>query len=80
MTICQLDRVPDSWLDNQSGSRLDSLSDGWLDDQSGSRLDSMSAWYCSPRPQPAIVGVNRVWVCQQHRRRGVASRLLDAIR
>ena len=45
-----------------------------------SPLDTLSAWFCSSRAQPAVVGLNRVWVCQQHRRRGVASRILDAIR
>lgn len=47
---------------------------------SGSQLDSLSAWYCSSTPQPAVVGINRVWVCQQHRRMGVATRILDTIR
>lgn len=46
----------------------------------GGKLDTLSAWYCSSNAQPAVVGVNRVWVCQQHRRRGVASRILDVIR
>ena len=46
----------------------------------GSQLDTLSAWYCSPHPQPASVGVNRVWVCQQFRRMGVASRILDTVR
>ena len=44
------------------------------------QLDLQSAWYCSSAPRPAVVGVNRVWVSQQHRRTGVASRILDTIR
>ena len=59
----------------------DSLSPTTSDDSiSVSQLDSLSAWYCSSRPQPATVGINRMWVCQKHRRRGVASRILDTIR
>ena len=30
--------------------------------------------------EPAVVGVNRVWVSPRHRRRGVASRLMDTVR
>ena len=53
-----------------------------LESGEGSGLDVLSAWCCtcSSRPQSALVGLNRVWVCSRHRRRGVASRLLDTVR
>ncbi|KAF9353613.1 N-acetyltransferase esco2 [Mortierella sp. NVP85] len=39
-----------------------------------------SAIFCSTEPQPAICGINRIWVSTHHRRHKVASRLLDAVR
>ncbi|KAF9425447.1 N-acetyltransferase esco2 [Podila epigama] len=39
-----------------------------------------SAIFCSTDPQPAICGINRIWVSPVHRRKGIASRLLDAVR
>lgn len=41
---------------------------------------SGSAIFCGTEPQPAICGINRIWVSSHHRRRKIASRLLDAIR
>ena len=31
-------------------------------------------------PQPAVVGINRLWVSSSCRRMGVASKLLDTVR
>ncbi|KAF9215440.1 N-acetyltransferase esco2 [Podila verticillata] len=39
-----------------------------------------SAIFCSTVPQPAICGINRIWVSTLYRRHRVASRLLDAVR
>ncbi|KAI1320487.1 N-acetyltransferase esco2 [Mortierella claussenii] len=39
-----------------------------------------SAIFCSTVPKPAICGINRIWVSTHSRRRGVASRMLDAVR
>ncbi|KAF9124516.1 N-acetyltransferase esco2 [Mortierella sp. 14UC] len=39
-----------------------------------------AAIFCSKVPQPAICGINRVWVSSQHRRQRIASRMLDAVR
>lgn len=35
---------------------------------------------CSTQPEPAIMGISRIWVHRDHRRKGVASQLLDAAR
>ncbi|XP_071145249.1 N-acetyltransferase ESCO2-like [Mytilus edulis] len=37
-------------------------------------------WYCNSDPEPAAVGISRIWVFGQQRRTGVASKLLDAVR
>ena len=34
----------------------------------------------SEEAEPALMGVNRVWVCHAHRRKGIATKLLDAAR
>ncbi|PUU81586.1 ESCO1/2 acetyl-transferase-domain-containing protein [Tuber borchii] len=34
----------------------------------------------SETPRPAILGISRVWVCADRRRRGIATRLLDCAR
>ena len=39
-----------------------------------------SAIFCSTTPQPAICGINRIWVSAHYRRQKIASRLLDAVR
>jgi N-acetyltransferase len=39
-----------------------------------------AAIFCSKVPQPAICGINRIWVSSQHRRQRIASRMLDAVR
>jgi len=41
---------------------------------------SDGALCCSPQAQAATVGVRAIWVHAQHRRKGVASTLLDALR
>ena len=47
--------------------------------------DAMAArdgrvYYCSKESTPALVGVNRIWVLPEHRRKHVATRLLDSVR
>lgn len=37
-------------------------------------------WYCHSEPEPAAVGISRIWVFGQQRRSGVATKLLDAVR
>ncbi|KAF9951431.1 N-acetyltransferase esco2 [Mortierella alpina] len=39
-----------------------------------------SAIFCSTVPQPAICGINRIWVSRHCRRQKIASRMLDAVR
>ncbi|KAG0265349.1 N-acetyltransferase esco2 [Linnemannia exigua] len=52
-----------------------------LDDQDRSREgEGGAAIFCSKVPQPAICGINRIWVSSQHRRQKIASRMLDAVR
>ncbi|NXL93011.1 ESCO2 acetyltransferase, partial [Alectura lathami] len=43
-------------------------------------LQQHRAWRCSAEPQPAVCGVSRIWVLGPARRRGVARRLVDAVR
>ncbi|KAG0212665.1 N-acetyltransferase esco2 [Mortierella sp. GBA30] len=49
-------------------------------DPTGHRSDEGSAVFCSTVPQPAICGINRIWVSAHYRRQKIASRLLDAVR
>ncbi|ELR23458.1 Nacetyltransferase [Acanthamoeba castellanii str. Neff] len=35
---------------------------------------------CSTQPEPAVMGISRIWVHEEHRRTGVATKLLDAAR
>ncbi|KAG0076484.1 N-acetyltransferase esco2 [Podila epicladia] len=44
------------------------------------RVHHSSAIFCSTVPQPAVCGINRIWVSTLYRRQKVASRLLDAVR
>ncbi|XP_060077410.1 N-acetyltransferase ESCO1-like [Ylistrum balloti] len=37
-------------------------------------------WCCQSEPQPASVGVSRIWVHCQQRHKGIASKLLDCVR
>lgn len=37
-------------------------------------------WCCSDEPETALIGVSRIWVYSQARRKGVATRLLDCVR
>ncbi|KAG0348862.1 N-acetyltransferase esco2 [Podila humilis] len=46
----------------------------------GTELRNSSALFCSTVPQPAICGINRIWVSSLYRRHKIASRLLDAVR
>ncbi|XP_030054531.1 N-acetyltransferase ESCO2 [Microcaecilia unicolor] len=48
--------------------------------QSLEMLDRHRAWRCSTVPQTAICGISRVWVFSLMRRRGIASRMVDAVR
>ncbi|XP_053315686.1 N-acetyltransferase ESCO2 [Spea bombifrons] len=43
-------------------------------------LDRHRAWTCSTTPEPAVCGISRVWVFALMRRKGIAKRLLDAVR
>jgi len=40
----------------------------------------IAAWCCSTTPQAAQCGISRIWVHRQHRRKKVATRLLDCVR
>ncbi|XP_076440519.1 uncharacterized protein LOC143279996 isoform X2 [Babylonia areolata] len=42
--------------------------------------DSQRPWLCSSVPEPATVGIGRLWVYGPSRKHGVASRLLDCVR
>ncbi|KAF9566628.1 N-acetyltransferase esco2 [Mortierella alpina] len=46
----------------------------------GGKEDESSAIFCSVVPQPAICGINRIWVSRHYRRQKIASRMLDAVR
>jgi len=35
---------------------------------------------CSTEPEPAVLGISRIWVHEGHRREGIATKLLDAAR
>ncbi|XP_064382282.1 N-acetyltransferase ESCO2-like [Halichondria panicea] len=50
-----------------------------LCDESSS-FDNLTAWYSSNEPQPAVLGINRLWVAANCRRMGVASKLLNSAR
>ncbi len=39
-----------------------------------------TATCCSTTPQPAVLGIGRVWVHPAYRRKHIASRLIDAAR
>ncbi|XP_077032484.1 N-acetyltransferase ESCO2, partial [Agelaius phoeniceus] len=41
---------------------------------------SLRAWRCSLEPEPAACGISRLWVLGSRRRRGIARRMLDALR
>ncbi|XP_035177935.1 N-acetyltransferase ESCO2 [Oxyura jamaicensis] len=42
--------------------------------------DQQRAWRCSTRPEPAACGVSRIWVFGPARGKGVARRMVDAVR
>ncbi|XP_033729276.1 N-acetyltransferase ESCO2-like [Pecten maximus] len=37
-------------------------------------------WCCQSEPQPALVGISRIWVHCQQRHKGIGSKLLDCVR
>nr|XP_033793422.1 N-acetyltransferase ESCO2 [Geotrypetes seraphini] len=43
-------------------------------------MERHRAWRCSTIPQTAVCGISRVWVFSLMRRRGIASRMVDAVR
>ena len=42
--------------------------------------DSSQPWCCSTEPVPAKCGINRIWVLKSERRKGIARKLLDAVK
>ncbi|XP_011402887.1 PREDICTED: N-acetyltransferase ESCO2-like [Amphimedon queenslandica] len=42
--------------------------------------NNSSSWSCSEKSEPALMGVNKVWVFDSFRRKGIARKLLDAAR
>lgn len=51
------------------------IADSQSSQESGSR-----PWYCDSEPEPASVGISKIWVHKLHRRTGVACKLLDCVR
>ncbi|XP_052256658.1 N-acetyltransferase ESCO2-like isoform X2 [Dreissena polymorpha] len=47
---------------------------------SGSHQSAQRPWYCSETPERAMLGVSRIWVHSQARRKGIATKLLDCVR
>ncbi|KAL5022396.1 hypothetical protein ScPMuIL_001551 [Solemya velum] len=45
-----------------------------------SRKEGRHPWCCQSKPEPATVGVSRIWVHSQQRCRGIASKILDCVR
>ncbi|NXI72778.1 ESCO2 acetyltransferase, partial [Anseranas semipalmata] len=43
-------------------------------------LQQHRAWRCSTEPEPALCGVSRIWVFGLARRKGIARRMVDAVR
>lgn len=41
---------------------------------------SLKTWCCSETSEEALVGINRIWVLSCHRRKGLATQLMDAVR
>ncbi|XP_062597005.1 N-acetyltransferase ESCO2-like, partial [Saccostrea cucullata] len=50
------------------------------DSQSSSQESGSRPWYCDTEPEPASVGISKIWVHKLYRKKGVASRLLDCVR
>ncbi|XP_068136213.1 N-acetyltransferase ESCO2 isoform X2 [Hyperolius riggenbachi] len=48
--------------------------------QNQDALERHRAWRCSSDPEPALCGISRIWVFALMRRKGIASRLVDAVR
>lgn len=55
------------------GNRV--IADSQSSQESGSR-----PWYCDSEPEPASVGISKIWVHKLHRRTGIACKLLDCVR
>ncbi|NXW38608.1 ESCO2 acetyltransferase, partial [Phaetusa simplex] len=43
-------------------------------------LQHQRAWRCSTEPEPAICGISRIWVFGPRRGKGIARRMVDAVR
>ncbi|MBW0529957.1 hypothetical protein O181_069672 [Austropuccinia psidii MF-1] len=41
--------------------------------------DAASELYCSPKPQKALLGIHRIWTSPNHRRLGLAKKLLNSV-
>ncbi|XP_061191443.1 N-acetyltransferase ESCO2-like [Saccostrea echinata] len=50
------------------------------DSRSSSQESGSRPWYCDTEPEPASVGISKIWVQKLNRKKGVASRLLDCVR
>jgi len=37
-------------------------------------------WCCSIEPEPVKCGINRIWVLESERNKGIATKLLDSVR
>lgn len=42
--------------------------------------DSQRPWFCSTRPEPASLGIGRLWVYGPSRKNGIATRLVECVR
>ncbi|KAK3091037.1 hypothetical protein FSP39_016673 [Pinctada imbricata] len=60
----------------------ESISEGYrvIPDSQPSQEPGHRPWCCKSEPEPASVGVGRIWVNSQDRRKRVATRLLDCVR
>ncbi|XP_063186847.1 N-acetyltransferase ESCO2 [Chroicocephalus ridibundus] len=43
-------------------------------------LQHQRAWRCSTEPEPAVCGISRIWVFGPRRGKGIARRMVDAVR
>ncbi|XP_067677515.1 N-acetyltransferase ESCO2-like [Haliotis asinina] len=64
----------------------ESITEGYRvipESQGGSQVISQRTgrpWCCETEPEPALVGISRLWVCNLYRRKGIASRLVNTVR
>jgi len=62
-----------------SGANKDVMTtEGEVDNKSDQ--DTFGATVCSTTPQPAVLGINRIWVTKSERRKQIATTLLDIAR